>query len=279
MSKRSTKAEMAQFYDDIVATVEASKEDLTVRRIFYLLVGQRVIDKTEQEYERVQKALVALRDEGRVSRDKIIDESRDIDEPPMWEDPQHFLDSVIPQYRSDPWRNAKKLVLVFSEKVGMGPVLRSVTYPWGVPLFPTMGYSGHSFLWRAAKRIRAGRKQTVVLQVGDHDSSGLQMVHAAERKLRELVVNVPIEFKRVAVLPEHIATYGLLTRPPKASDKRKGFEVDEAVEIDAMEPDTVRTLLRRALRPYMPDRRLADHASDDQEVQAALVRWAARFRR
>ena len=66
---------------------------------------------------------------------------------------------------------------------------------------------------------------------------------------------LPVRFVRVAVKPEHIAKYDLPTRPQK-EDKRGAIAVEEAVEIDAMDPDIVQALLVRELRRYMPDQRL-----------------------
>ena len=82
-------------------------------------------------------------------------------------------------------------MLVFSEKMGMTPILREVTERYGVPLFPTIGYTSETFLWDAAQLAKRAGKPVVVLQVGDHDNSGLDMVRAAEERLREMVA--PLE--------------------------------------------------------------------------------------
>ena len=77
--------------------------------------------------------------------------------------------------------------------------------------------------------------------------------------------------------PEHIAQYDLPTRPQK-EDKRGAIAVEEAVEIDAMDPDIVQELLEQELRRYMPDQRLAAHDAADEAVREKLRRWARRFR-
>ena len=92
-----------------------------------------------------------------------------------------------------------------------------------------------------------------------------------------MVAPLRVTFVRVAVVkPEHIAQYDLPTRPQK-EDKRGAIAVDEAVEIDAMDPDIVQELLRRELRRYMPDQRLAAHDAADEAVREKLRRRARRF--
>ena len=115
--------------------------------------------------------------------------------PPMWDDARDFLDSVIPQFRTDPWAGAKTLVLVFSEKMGMTPILSEVTERYGVPLFPTIGYTSETFVWDAAQLVKRAGKPAVVLQVGDHDNSGLDMMRAAEERLREMVAPLPVTLR------------------------------------------------------------------------------------
>jgi len=280
---------MALFDAALIKLVKRELKRSTARRIFYLAVSAKVVNKTEREAERVQKAVLRLRRKGRISYDKIADESRRVVEPLMFDDMDQFCNTVPSFWRSDPWKNAKKQVLVFSEKVGMTPILSDVADRYGVPLFPTIGYTSETFAYEAAQRIVSVGKPAVVLQVGDHDNSGRQMVAAAEQQVRHLVAmlcrqrgikKVPqIEFKRVAVLPEHIVEYGLPTRPQKEDKRGKEFEVKEAVEIDAMDPDDVQALLAKALRPYLPDDRLAAHEAADDATREKLKRQMRRFRR
>src|SRR5882672_8503237 len=269
---RATREEVAWFEAALIKLVESQTRPVNVRRVFYLAVSAKVVNKTERESDRVQKAVLKLRRDGRISYEAIIDEARNVVVPPMWDDVQDFLDSVIPQFRTDPWADARTLVLVFSEKMGMTPILSEVTGRYAVPLFPTIGYTSETFVWDAAQLAKRARKPVVVLQVGDHDNSGLDIVRAAEATLRRMVAPLPVEFVRVAVRPEHIAEYGLPTRPQK-EDKRGTIAVDQAVEIDAMDPDDVQELLERELRRYMPLRRLAAQDAEDEAVRQQLRRW------
>jgi hypothetical protein len=225
----------------------------------------------------VQVAVLGLRRGHRIPYNKIIDDGSVMIVPPMWANARDFLDSVVPQFRTDPWAGSKTLVLVFSEKAGMTPILREVTEPYAVPLFPTGGYTSETFLWDAAQLVRRPwHTEIVVLPVGDLDNSGLDIVRAAEKRLREMVAPLKVTFVRIAVLPEHIARYNLPTRPQKI-DKRGDINVEAAVDLDAMDPDVVQDLLRKALRRYMPDSRLAAHDAADESVREKLAALADEF--
>jgi hypothetical protein len=268
---RANGAEVAWFEAALVLLVESQTRAVNVRRIFYLAVSAKVVNKTEQEAERVQKCVLKLRREGRISYEAIVDELRNVIAPPLWADARDFLDSVIPQFRTDPWADVKTLVLVFSEKAGMSPILREVTERYAVPLFPTGGYASETFTWDAAQLATRAGKPVVVLQVGDYDNSGLDMMRAAEGRLRAMVAPLPVRFVRVAIKPDHIAQYDLPTRPQK-EDKRGLIAVDRAVEIDAMDPDDVQALLVRAIRQHLPVGRLAAHEAADEAVRERLRR-------
>jgi hypothetical protein len=57
---------------------------------------------------------------------------------------------------------------------------------------------------------------------------------------------------RIAVTPGQIAAWDLPTRPTKTSDSRaKGFDRD-SVELDAIDPDTLRDLVRQAIEHHLP---------------------------
>jgi hypothetical protein len=272
---------MVAFRQAIADVINNAPRPHNIRHFFYVLVGLGVVAKDERDYARVQYNSVPLRRDGTIDPDMVVDETRRVEQAPTWRNVAEFLADVPEWYRSDPWQDADTTVVVLSEKKGMTPIIREVTDEYAVPLFPTAGYSSVTFARDAAKLIVAAGKPAEVLQVGDRDNSGLDMVRAAEKEICYWVAKlcadagIPelfVSFYRVAVLEEHIARYNLPTRPPKAGDKRTGFDVRQAVEIDAMEADDVQELLRDAIRHHMPDSRLAGHRRRDAAMRARLRR-------
>ena len=80
---QSDQGEMALFEAALIKLVESQSRAVNVRRIFYLAVTAKVVNKTEREAERVQ-GQCWLRREGRIPYDAIVDEARNVVVPPMW---------------------------------------------------------------------------------------------------------------------------------------------------------------------------------------------------
>jgi hypothetical protein len=60
------------------------------------------------------------------------------------------------------------------------------------------------------------------------------------------------QFERIAVTEAQIDAWGLPTRPTKASDTRAKKFGDISVELDAIEPDTLRGLAQEAIEQHLP---------------------------
>lgn len=60
-------------------------------------------------------------------------------------------------------------------------------------------------------------------------------------------------FKQLAVTPEQIADYQLPTRPTKKKDTRSRGFGDISVELDALPPDVLRSLVQDAIEEHLPD--------------------------
>ena len=172
---------MQRLWQAIIDVFETSAEQLGARRVAYLLVG-KVIDKNKFDFKRVEVAVRKMYEDGRIDPDKLVDELRPCIETPCSADAKDFLDSVIPQYRSDPWQKKPHRVYVSSEKKGLASVLQSVTEDYLVPLYLTGGYNGNAATWALAKRILLSEQDAVVLPMGDIDSDGLQIAETAPRK-------------------------------------------------------------------------------------------------
>ena len=105
-----------------------------------------------------------------------------------------------------------------------------------------------------------------IYHLGDFDPSGVNAGEKIEETLRELAPDADITFERIAVTPEQIDAWDLPTRPTKTSDTRsKGFG-EISVELDAIEPDQLRGLVREAIEDHLPRRQFEVlKAAEDSE--------------
>jgi hypothetical protein len=71
-----------------------------------------------------------------------------------------------------------------------------------------------------------------------------------EEGLAEFAPDAEITFERLAVSEQQIVDWNLPTRPTKTSTHSKGFE-GASVELDAIEPATLRALVREAIERHL----------------------------
>ena len=83
-----------------------------------------------------------------------------------------------------------------------------------------------------------------------------------------------IYFERIAVTPEQINDWDLPTRPAKKSDTRsKGFG-EISVELDAIEPNQLRTLVQETIEQHLPQEQfevLKAAEESEREIISRLV--------
>src|SRR5690606_16207709 len=128
---------------------------------------------------------------------------------------------------------------------------------WDVPLMVTRGYPSLSYLYSAAETIADAEKPAYLYYFGDHDPSGVDIPRKVEEDLRTFAPDAEIHFERVAVTRRQIDTLGLPTRPTKKTDSRsKSFE-GESVEVDAIPPATLRTMVSECIEQHIDHDRLA----------------------
>ena len=253
---RRTKADM-QAIRDVIYRVVRQYEPMTVRQVFYQLVTRGVIDKSEAEYKgTVCRLLVEMRREGIIPYGWIADNTRWMRKPDTHSSLASMLNSCQRSYRRALWHDQDTYVEVWLEKEALAGVLVDVTAEWDVPLMVTRGYPSVSFLHSAGEQIANIDCPSYIYYFGDRDPSGVDIDRFVEREIRRHAPDCDLTFERIAVLPDQIDEYGLQTRPTKKTDSRaKAFE-GESVEVDAIDPDTLRELCRNCITQHIDSGRL-----------------------
>jgi hypothetical protein len=249
-SRRATRAEMesrATALRDIVLALAPA----TVRQVFYQATVLGIVEKTEAGYDRVQRDLVALRRAGRLPWRCIDDNTRWRHHPRSFRSPADALRETANLYRKDLWADTPDHVEVWLEKDALAGIVGEVTGEFDVPLYVARGYSSITYLHTAAGAIREDGRPAYVYHLGDFDPSGVNAAAKIEQSLREFAPDAEIHFERLAVLPSQIEELGLPSRPTKASDSRsKGFGAI-SVELDAIDPRQLRSIVRAAIGRHM----------------------------
>lgn len=252
--------------NDILADYAAQGFDLTLRQLYYQFVSRDIIENTEQSYKRLGSIINDARLAGLIDWDMIVDRTRHLRSVPHWPHAQSIVQSAANSMRIDKWQNQATRFEVFVEKDALAGVVQPICTELDVAYFPCRGYSSVTELWNAGRRIRSymrdNNQNVVVLHLGDHDPSGIDMTRDLEERLRlfifegnddsdgddRWVYNREFEVRRIALNYDQIEDYNPPPNPAKMSDSRFDNYMaeygDESWELDALEPRVIANLIR-----------------------------------
>jgi hypothetical protein len=218
---------------------------LTLRQIFYRLVGAHGYEKTEQAYARLGEHLVRARRARLVPMEAIRDDGGTTITPNMWANGEEYFAAVRAQ--------AGELMLT-PEAAGMAPQLARVASPFGITVMSSGGFESLTEKYQFAEELAKDDRPAEILSIGDHDPSGVSMFAAyledVEAFTRDLGGDAT--FTRLAVTPEQVREFNLPTAPPKPTDRR-AFS-GETCQAEALAPDVLAGILRDAIEARI-DRR------------------------
>jgi hypothetical protein len=182
---------------------------LTIRQIFYRLVGVHNYEKTERAYARLCEHLNRARRARLISFDVIRDDGGVIAAPDDWENVAQFWATVrawAEEFTLDHSAGQKTRLVVICEAAGMVPQLARIANPFGVTVMSGGGFDSLTDKHKFAAALAGQGRPTIVLHIGDHDPSGVSMFLAfledVEAFAREL--GGKVTFTRLAVTPAQI---------------------------------------------------------------------------
>lgn len=236
----------------------ADYKPLTLRQIYYQLVGKGFIENKVSEYGMLSVLLKHARLENLIPWEDIEDRVRAFHNLSGWDDAEQFkrqeLDSFLRGYRRDLMQTQETYIEIWIEKDALSSIFKKVATPFTIPVVVCKGFSSVSFLNDYRERLEEYEdKNPVLLYFGDFDPSGVEMLKAMETTLQDELNVTGIEFKRVALLKEDIQNYKLPHSPEalKKSDTRSKNYVAEfgelAVELDALRPDVLEKKIKDSI--------------------------------
>jgi hypothetical protein len=273
---------------DKIYEIAQKNHPMTVRQVFYQLVAQGVIEKTEKEYDNAAVNPIGdMREAGQLPWEWVIDGTRWRRQPVTYPSPQEALRELARDYRKDLWANQKVHVELWLEKAALAGVFYSVTKELDVALMVGIGFSSKGFLHDAAKDMESLGKKSYVYVFGDHDPSGHRIGENVENKLHLYAPRLDFVVERVAITEEQIARYKLPERPtkvkitartgkvmlnPHLKDRQGKKFQGTSTELDAMPIDILQTLVRKVIKRHI-DKQQWEKDLEQQEVERkALVK-------
>jgi hypothetical protein len=254
----------------ICADYQAQGYDLTLRQLYYQFVARDLIPNAQKEYKRLGSIVNDARLAGLMDWDYIVDRTRNLRSLAHWDSPSDIVEAVARQYREDKWSGQPYRVEVWIEKDALVGVLERICNELDVPYFSCRGYTSQSEVWAAAQRLLAYRQvdqDIVILHLGDHDPSGIDMT-------RDIT-------DRLAMFMDQVEQYRPPPNPAKITDSRAAGYIAEyggqSWELDALEPTVLSGLIRDAVNSYLRHDDWSAAAAAEAEQRATLAAVSRRW--
>ena len=232
---------------------------LTIRQIFYRLVGTHGYEKTEQAYENLSEKLNRARRSRMIPFDAIRDDGGQYDMGALgYDDAEDFM-ARLRRTAALPPRPAARPTDEACPRLrgpGLVPQLESVATDYGVPVISGGGFDLVTAKYSLAEDLAAYDSPVEVLHIGDHDPSGAHIFLALKEDVQAFVSKLggEVEFHRLAVTPTQVKRLKLPTAPPKKSDKR-AFH-GKTCQAEAIAPDDLARIVRDAIEARTDKRKL-----------------------
>lgn len=237
---------------------------LSVRQLYYQLVARDVIPNTEQSYKRIASVINDGRLAGLIDWDAIEDRNRDIEMMTRWDSGAAIVQAAADSYHMDMWEGQANRLFVIVEKAALAGVLQRTCRKYDVPMLAARGYPSVSIVRELVREHFVPTiydQQAIILHLGDHDPSGIDMTRDLEERIalfsEEYVESGSFEprVERIALSMEQIEEKKPPPNPAKATDARfadyrRKYGV-ESWELDALEPAYLVNLVETHVENYL----------------------------
>lgn len=252
---------------------------LTVRQIFYRLVGAYGYEKTEKAYQRLIEALVRARRAQMIPFKAIRDDGTAGEGPRgIYHGVGNFWDSIryyAENYERNRLEDQGFRIEVWCEAAGMIPQLERVAFDYTIPVYSTGGFSSVTVTKEIADRVVRGGQNMYFLHIGDYDPSGQSIYEAMSEDARQFVWahsrSVDLIPQRVALTPEQVDEHNLPTAPAKSSDSRSVNWYDETCQAEAMPPDILAQTLRDAIEELVDSTKYNAMLSKEEDDRGKIL--------
>ena len=268
----------------IIEEYHAQGFKLTLRQLYYQFVARALLPNSQRSYKRLGKIVSDARMAGLMDWDMIEDRTRELDSWNQWAGPKAILDAVAKQYHIDLWKGQKWRFEVWIEKQALVGVIEDLCRELDIAWFACRGYVSMSEQYVAGKRMAkyldAGLAP-VILHLGDHDPSGIDMTRDNRAHLEDFTYWRGIEVRRIALNRDQVDEYNPPPNPAKFTDSRIGGYVAlhgyESWELDALDPTVIQQVIRDEVEEAIDAEPWQERVDLEAEQKAVMQDVATRF--
>lgn len=283
------------FKDDRLAIIEKANEiiaeyrrqgyTLTLRQLYYQFVSRDIIPNTERSYKNLGSAISDGRDAGMIDWNAIEDRGRGLSSWLIEEDEQAVLDGIEMGFALDFWKRQNVYVEVWVEKDALSSVIERACSRRRVPYMACKGYLSASEAWRAGRRFEnaayGGAERLVMIHLGDHDPSGIDMTRDNGDRLALYSQGEDIEIRRIALNMDQVERYRPPENPAKVTDTRAADYIarygTKSWELDALEPRVLENLIETEVADLIDPEIWEEAQEEERQRRGLLEQFHSRF--
>lgn len=310
----SYKANLLKQIIEIIDEYEKQKIKLTLRQLYYQLVSRDLIPNSQKEYSKLSNLVTRGRYGGLIDWDAIVDRHRTQKIHPQFDSILDLIKAAKNSYRLDRWEGQDYYVELFTEKDALASILNPIADKWHIYFCVNKGYSSATAMYDTAKRIEEAlntpigadpnnadtkNKKAIILYLGDHDPSGLDMVRDIRERIVEFLIGdiinddykfansrknyieEKIEVIHIALTTEQVKKYRPPPNPAKMTDPRSTHYVFEfgktSWEVDALKPEIMIRLVDNAISEYVDMNKMQKVIDKEKETIKPIEELASKL--
>jgi hypothetical protein len=240
--------------DAIVSEYQKQGFVLTLRQLYYQFVARGLIENKQSEYKRLANIVSEARLAGLIDWAGLDDITRKLKDFETFLNPTDAIEERAANYLENLHADQPTIPEVWIEKDALVGVIGPVCSRWRLPHFGCRGYASQSAQYEAgkrfARRLRNGQR-TMILHLGDHDPSGIDMTRDNEERI-SLFSRFGVEVRRLALNMEQVEEFDPPPNPAKEADSRFAAYVERfgesSWELDALNPETIDGIIDAAVQ-------------------------------
>lgn len=241
--------------NEIIEEYENDGYSLTLRQLYYQFVARGFIPNNQKSYDNLGKIINNARLAGLISWDSIEDRTRYLQGYTTWRNPAEILRESYDRYKEDLWENQPYNIEVWVEKQALEDVISKACSKYRINYFSCRGYVSQSAMWQASQRYLHLDKDTIIIHLGDHDPSGIDMTRDIESRLVDVFEINSIYINRIALNIDQVNKYKPPINPAKLTDSRAKDYVSKfgynSWELDALEPKLLVNLIQSKIEDFL----------------------------
>jgi hypothetical protein len=247
---------------------------LSIRQIFYILIGRGEMEKTESEYARLIYNLGRARRARLIDFDDIRDDGIVVAQGECYDGIEDFHSETARRaqnYRRNRQAGQPQFIELWTEAAGTIPQLRRIASEYSIPVFSCGGSNSIPAVRLVVDRACTRNVPTVILHCGDFDFAGESIYKAFSEDVSafmdddRVLRTQRVEFVRVALTEEQIDEYSLETI---FDSKRKR----ETCQLEALAPNVLAEEITAWIEgAYLNLKRYAAVVADEQGERAELL--------